>query len=301
MSGCAAFLKCMNVDLVPNTNATIEPELWMEEDGGEDDDEIDSLEEKQELMRGLQVLGPIVDQAKDTAQHLSETVWREAKQVVAAVRKYAELPPLRRRRLLREHVVDVRTMDAETQKYSRIRQRVVSEFEDAKRAEAEVQFGLKKRNARRAPLLHRSRELKEEADHEEHVRKMNEIERVRQDRFEKEQNIKKERREEQQRHVEEQLVTRRNLSMTFWQKHLEDARKFSAQQTLERDRKEQFDGAVSEVQDEIRRVEGEEEVDAALGHERHETETGLGVFGTNFEPGEWESNIDGGYQTGTGT
>lgn len=75
-------------------------ELWDEEDGegeGDEEDALDALEDKQELMQGFQLLGPIMEQAKDAAAQLKETVKQEAKSALATAWKYAELPPLRRR------------------------------------------------------------------------------------------------------------------------------------------------------------------------------------------------------------
>jgi hypothetical protein len=276
-------------------------ELWDEEDGDRaEEDALDALEDKQELMQGFQLLTPILEQAKDAAAQIKETVKQEAKSALAAAKKYAELPPLRRRRLLREHVNDVRTMDAEALKYLRIRQRVVDEFEEAKQADAGIQFGLKKRNQRRAPLLHRTREMRAEAEREKREKLLEDINWKRQARLEKETTEKQLREEEQERKTEQELIERRQMSQSYWQKHLEDARTFSAQQTLDQDRKAAFTDAVEDIKAEIRAVDGEEDADRALDLHRNETQSDLGVFGTALEPGEWNSKIDGGYQTGMG-
>lgn len=276
-------------------------ELWDEEDGdGAEEDALDALEDKQELMQGFQLLGPVLEQAKDTAAHIKETVKQEVRSALAAAKKYAELPPLRRRRLLREHVNDVRTMDAEALKYSRIRQRVVDEFEEAKQADAGIQFGLKKRNQRRAPLLDRTREMRANAEREKREKLQEDMELKRQARLEKETTEKRLREEQQERKTEQELVERRQMSQSYWQKHLEDARAFSAQQTLDHDRQAAFSDAVEEMKAETRAVNSEEDADRMFDQHRNETQSDLGVFGTSLEPGEWNSKIDGGDQPGMG-
>lgn len=276
-------------------------ELWDEEDdNGDEEDVEDTLEDKQELMKGFQVLSPIVEYAKETASQLKQAVKEEAKLALATAWKYAELPPLQRRRLLREHVNDVYAMDAEAHKYTRIKQRAIDEYEDAKRENNDITFGLKKRNQRRAPLLDRTREMKIKADQEKQELLLLHLEQKRLARMEAAALEKKNREEDQERKREEELIERRNLSMNFWKKHLEDARAFSAQQTLEKNRKQAFDASVDEIKQEIQVVEDEESKDLQQDLDRRETQSSLGVYGTEYSAGEWNSNIDGGHQTGLG-
>ncbi|OWZ23115.1 hypothetical protein PHMEG_0002072 [Phytophthora megakarya] len=126
------------------------------------------------------MFGPLLHQAKDAARQFKDTAIVEGKRALVTALNYAELPPLRDRRLLRQHVVHIHDMDAETLKYSRIRERVVEDMNDAARMEQELHFGLKKRNKRRAPLLNRFQELKAEADRRQQTHILEEIEQCRQ-------------------------------------------------------------------------------------------------------------------------
>ena len=67
-------------------------------------------------------------------------------------------------------------MDSDTFKYFLIKKQFHDDFDEAQRAEKEMVFGLKKRNQRNAPLIKRTRELKEEADREQQLRIMEDIE-----------------------------------------------------------------------------------------------------------------------------
>ncbi|GMF17605.1 unnamed protein product [Phytophthora lilii] len=274
-------------------------ELWEEEEeGNEEEDDEEDLADKQELMRGYQMLGPLVDQAKDAARQFKETALVEGKKALATAWKYAELPPLRNRRLLRQHVAHVHEMDAETQKYSRIHQRVREELDEARQMEEELHFGLKKRNKRHAPLLNRFQELKEEADRVQQAQLAEEIEQRRRERIDKAMQEKQRQLAEKKQKAERLIVQRRQRNMKFWQKQLEQAREFAAQQTFEQERKEEFDKKVEEIQEEIRMVQEEESADAKRKFDRLQTASSIGIFDTAYEPGEWNSAIDGGHQTG---
>ncbi|KAL4100502.1 hypothetical protein PRIC1_008294 [Phytophthora ramorum] len=273
--------------------------LWEEEDeGNEEEEEEDDLADKQELLRGYQMLGPLVDQAKDAARQFKETTVEGGKKALTTAWKYAELPPLRRRRLLRQHVVHVHEMDAETHKYSRVHQRVAEELKDAREMEEELQFGLKKRNKRHAPLLNRFQELKTEAGRKEQVKALEEIQERRRERIDKTMKEKQRQLEEKEQKAEHLLVQRRQRNMKFWQKQLVEAREFAEQQTHEREHKEEYDRKVETMQEEMQMVEEEESVDAQQAFERLQTTSSIGIFDTAFEPGEWNSATDGGHRTG---
>ncbi|KAG6586742.1 uncharacterized protein IUM83_16690 [Phytophthora cinnamomi] len=273
--------------------------LWdAEDDGNEEEDEEGGLEDKQELMKGYQMLGPLVDQAKDAAHHYKEIAMVEGKKALVTAWKYAELPPLRDRRLLRQHVVHVHEMDAETMKYSKIHERVREDLDDARQMEEELHFGLKKRNKRQAPLLNRFQELKAEADRVQHEQVLEEIQQRRRERVDKAMQEKKRLLEEKERKAEQLLVQRRQRNMKFWQKQLVEAREFAEQQTYEQERKEEFDRQVEEMQEEIRMVEEEESIDAKRSFERLQTMSSIGIFDTAYEPGEWNSSLEGGNRTG---
>uniref|UniRef100_H3GER4 Uncharacterized protein n=1 Tax=Phytophthora ramorum TaxID=164328 RepID=H3GER4_PHYRM len=273
--------------------------LWEEEDeGNEEEEEEDDLADKQELLRGYQMLGPLVDQAKDAARQFKETTVEGGKKALTTAWKYAELPPLRRRRLLRQHVLHVHEMDAETHKYSRVHQRVAEELKDAREMEEELQFGLKKRNKRHAPLLNRFQELKTEAGRKEQVKALEEIQERRRERIDKTMKEKQRQLEEKEQKAEHLLVQRRQRNMKFWQKQLVEAREFAEQQTHEREHKEEYDRKVETMQEEMQMVEEEESVDAQQAFERLQTTSSIGIFDTAFEPGEWNSATDGGHRTG---
>ncbi|POM74551.1 Hypothetical protein PHPALM_8491 [Phytophthora palmivora] len=271
--------------------------LWDEEDEGEEEDG-EELADKQELMKGYQMLGPFLDQAKDTARQFKETAIVEGKKALVTAWKYAELPPLRDRRLLRQHVVHVHEMDAETKKYSQIRQRVVEEMNDAKKMEEELQFGLKKRNKRQAPLLNRFQELKAEADRVQQAQILEEIEQRRRERIDKSMQEKQRQLEEKEEKAKKLLAQRRQRNMKFWQKQLVEAREFAEQQIYDQKRKEEFDRKVEEAKEEMHMVEEEENVDAMRAFKRLQTTSSIGIFDTAYEPGEWNSAIDGGFQSG---
>jgi hypothetical protein len=276
-------------------------ELWEEEDEGNEEDDEDALADKQELMKGYQTLGPLVDQAKEMALQFKETAIVEGKKALVTAWEYAELPPLRDRRLLREHVVHVREMDAETQKYSSIHQRVREELDEARQMEEELHFGLKKRNKRHAPLLNRFQELKADADRVQQAQLAEESEQRRRERIDQALKEKQRQLEEKQQKAERLLAQRRQRNVKFWQKQLVEAREFADKQTHEQEKKEGFDRKVEEMKDEIRAVEEEENVDAERVLKRLETTSSIGIFDTAYEPGEWNSATDGGHQTGLGT
>ncbi|GLD91855.1 hypothetical protein PINS_up000388 [Pythium insidiosum] len=111
--------------------------LWVEEDGDSEDEE-DKLSAKQELLQSLNVLGPLVEEAKERLQEFKQIAKEEAIQALKTAWKYAELPPLKRRRLLREHVQHVLQMDRESHKYEVIKQRVLDDWNIAQEAEKEL-------------------------------------------------------------------------------------------------------------------------------------------------------------------
>ncbi|ETL36509.1 hypothetical protein L916_11525 [Phytophthora nicotianae] len=269
--------------------------LWDEEDDGEDGDD---LEDKQELMKGYQMLGPLVDQAKDTARQFKNTAIVEGKKALEIAKKYAELPPLRDRRLLRQHVVHVLDMDTETHKHSLIRQRVVKQFNDTKQTEEELHFGLKKRNKRQAPLLNRFQELKAEADRVQQAQRMEEIEQSRRERIDKIMQEKQRQLEEKEEKAEKLLVQKRQRNLKFWQKQLEEAREYAEKQTYERERNEEIERKVEQMKEEMRMVEEEESIDAMRAFERLQTTSSIGIFDTALEPGEWNPASNGGHRTG---
>ncbi|KAG6959000.1 hypothetical protein JG687_00009045 [Phytophthora cactorum] len=271
--------------------------LWDEEDEGKEEDDED-LEDKQELMKGYQMLGPLVDQAKDAARQFKNTAIVEGKKALETAWKYAELPPLRDRRLLRQHVVHVLEMDTETQKYSLIHQRIMEQFNDAKQMEEELHFGLKKRNKRQGPLLNRFQELKAEADRVQQAQRMGETEQRRQERIDKIMQEKQRQLEEKKEKAVHLLVQRRQRNLKFWQKQLEEAREFAEKQTYEQERNEEFEKKVEQMKGEMRMVEEEESVDAMGAFERLQMTSSIGIFDTAFEPGEWNSASEGGHQTG---
>ncbi|KAL3670193.1 hypothetical protein V7S43_004508 [Phytophthora oleae] len=272
--------------------------LWEEEDEGKEEDDEEDLADKQELANGFQILGPLVDLAKDAARQFKQTATVEGKKAIATAWKYAELPPLRDRRLLRQHVVHVLEMDAETHKYSRIHERVVQQLNDAKQMDEELHFGLKKRNKRQAPLLNRFQELKAEADREQQATLMREIEQRRQDRIDKMMAQKQRHIQEKEEKTERLLVERRQKNLKFWQKQLVEAREFAKQQMFEQERKQQFSRKVEEMKEEMRMVEEEESADAKRAFERLQRTSSIGIFDTAYDPGEWNSATDGGHQSG---
>ncbi|RLN70239.1 hypothetical protein BBJ28_00004281 [Nothophytophthora sp. Chile5] len=280
-------------------------ELWADEDDddddGDDDDDDDDLADKQELMKGYDALGPLLEHAKDVAKQLKETAKVEGKKALATAWKYAELPPLRNRRLLRQHVIHVREMDADTHKYSLIRQRIASELDEAREAEKELQFGLKKRNKRQAPLLRRFQEMKLEADKLQQAQLTEDIEQRRRERVDLLKHEKQRQLDERQQRTIDQQVRRRQLNLKFWQKQLVEARTFAEQQTLNQQRTEEFDSKVEAMRQEIRQVEAEEAADADSGADRRVTTTSIGIFDTVFDPGEWHSATDGGDRRGLGS
>ncbi|KAI9992746.1 hypothetical protein PInf_014614 [Phytophthora infestans] len=271
--------------------------LWDEEDDGDAEDDED-LEDKQELMKGYQMLGPLVDHAKDAARQFKSTALVEGKKALETAKKYAELPPLRDRRLLRQHVAHVLEMDAETQKYSSIRQRVVEQFNDAKQTEEELRFGLKKRNKRQAPLLNRFQELKTEADRVQQVQRMEEIEQRRKERVDKIMQEKQQQLEEKKEKAEKILLFRRQGNLKFWQKQFEEAREFAGKQKLGQEQNEEFNNKVEIMKEEMCMVEEEESGDAMRALGRRQTTSSIGVFDTAFEPGEYYSATEGGHRTG---
>lgn len=259
------------------------------------------MADKQELMKSYQMLGLLVGQAKDAARQFKETAIVEGKKALVTAWKYAELPPLRDRRLLHQHVVHVHEMDAETHKYWLIHQHVVEELNETRNMEEQLRFGLKKRNKQQAPLLNRFQKLKAEADRVQKAQLLEDIEQRRRERIDKAMQEKQRQLDEKEQKAEQLLVQRRRRNMKFWQKQLVEAREFAEQQTYELQRKEEFDKKVEEMKEEIKMVEEEESVDAMRACERLPTTSSIGIFDTAYEPGEWNSATDGGHQTGLGT
>lgn len=226
---------------------------------------------------------------------------KQAKHIWKTVKYYAEIPPLRRRRLLREHVRDVRQMDAETVKYAFIKRRFLEEYEETNNANAELQFGLKKRNKNKAPLLSRFREMKQEADKEQHARIQADIEQKRQARMDLELQEKQRKREEKEQFAANQLVYKRQMNMKFWKKQLADAKAFSEQQVREQEVKADFDQRVEQAKNEILHMQQLEGEDLERDFARSATKSSIGVFDTAYGPGEWNSAVDGGHRVGLGT
>ncbi|KAG7390641.1 hypothetical protein PHYPSEUDO_007103 [Phytophthora pseudosyringae] len=276
--------------------------LWDEEDEGkeeeEEEDGEDDLADKQELMKSYETLGPLVEQAKDAARQFKETATVEGKKALATAWKYAELPPLRDRRLLRQHVAHVLEMDVETRKYLRRHERVAAELQDAQQMEEALQFGLKKRNKRQAPLLDRFQELKAEAARVHQAQLLEEIEQRRRERIDQAMQEKQRQRMEKEAQAERLIAQRRQRNMKFWQKQLVEAREFAEQQAYEQERKEEFDRKVHEMKEEMRVVEEEESVDIMRAFERQETTSSIGIFDTAYGAGEWNSATDGGHRSG---
>ncbi|TMW60787.1 hypothetical protein Poli38472_000829 [Pythium oligandrum] len=276
--------------------------VWMEEDGAdEDEDGEEALSAKQELIRSMNVLGPVIEQAKETVARVKETVKEEAIHAVQTAWQYAEIPYFKRRRLLREHVVHVHEMDRESQKYSIIRQRVNDDWESAQEAEKELQFGLIKRNQRKAPLLHRMREMKEEADQEQHARIMADIEQKRRERKDKELAKKHRLRVEREEFAEKQRVHRRQMNMRFWKKQYTEAKEYAEQHSLavDQSRQDAFDAQVASMKQEIAEMNGEQAEDERKDLDRAVMSSSLGLYGTALAPGEWNSAIDGDDREGT--
>ncbi|DAZ99827.1 TPA: hypothetical protein N0F65_001336 [Lagenidium giganteum] len=280
--------------------------IWQEEDGDDDDDDGDeedtdeALSAKRELMNGFHVLDSYIQHAKETAARIKEMGREEAINALKTAWKYAELPPLRRRRYLREHVVHVHQMDAESHKYFNIKLRFKEQFDEAQALEKEMFFGIRKRNNRRAPLVQRVRELKAKADKETNRRILEEIEQKRRQRAEEELEAKRQAKAEKDKFVEDQRVYRRKMNMKFWKKQLVEAKEYSLAHEEERQRQhqEQFDAQVELMKAEIEEMEGQEDADARVPFDRTVTTSSVGVYGTAFEPGEWNSATDGGDRPG---
>ncbi|RLN44107.1 hypothetical protein BBJ29_003770 [Phytophthora kernoviae] len=218
--------------------------LWEEEDEGkEDEDDEEDLADKQELMKGYNVLDTFLDQAKGAAHQIKGTALVEGKKALATA-------------------LNVHEMDAETQKYALIHQRVVDDLDEARKMEEELKFGLKKRNKRHAPLLQRYQEAKVEADRVQQAQLVDEIERRRREQTEKAMQEKQRQLEEKTLNAERQLVQRRQMNLKFWQKQLVEAREFAEQQMLDKRREEEFQKKVEDMKREIQIVEEEEKVDA---------------------------------------
>lgn len=225
----------------------------------------------------------------------------QAKHLWKTVKYYAEIPPLRRRRLLREHVRNVRQMDSETVKYAFIKRRFLEEYEETTNANAELQFGLKKRNKNKAPLLSRFREMKQEADKDQYARIQTDIEQKRQARMDLEFQEKQRAREEKEQFAANQLVYRRQMNMKFWKKQLADAKAFSEQQVREQEVKADFDKRVKQAKSEIQHMQQLESEDSLRDLQHRVTTSSIGVFDTAFAPGEWNSAVGGGHHSGMGT
>ncbi|TYZ65226.1 hypothetical protein PybrP1_012322 [[Pythium] brassicae (nom. inval.)] len=281
--------------------------LWMEEDGGEDDedDAEDALAAKQELIQqSYNVLAPALAHAREYASEVRDAAVVEAKHLWAVAKHYAELPPLRRRRLLREHVRDVRHMDAESAKYALVRRRVQDALEDAQSADTALQFGRKKRNRHRAPLLARVRELTRDADNEATARVRADAERERQERTDRALQETQDARDARKQAAAAQLASRRQRNVRFWRKQHADAKAFAEQQARAQE------ATASEVllrleQQQQQQCEAERVAQAASDDddddddcERVPSSSLLGVFGTPLAPGEWHSAVDGDHRIG---
>lgn len=216
--------------------------------------------------------------------------------------KIAEIPPLKQRRELREHVVDVLNMDQEAQKYERIQARVAEEWESAKKAEKELKFGLKKRNAKKAPLFQRTREMREEADSVQHARLLEEIEQKRRAHKDKELSEQQRLQEERERFGEAQRTYKRKMNAKYWHKQYIDAKQYAVQHSLANaeQRNHEFDQKVELMKAEIHEMNNSEFVDSNLDLNRRPSSASVGIFGTSFAPGEWASSIDGGDMEGKG-
>lgn len=225
----------------------------------------------------------------------------QAKHLWKTVKYYTEIPPLRRRRLLREHVRDVRQMDSETVKYALIKRRFLEEYEETTNANAELQFDLSKRNKNKAPLLSRFREMKQEADKEQHARIQADIEQKRQTRMDLELQEKQRAREKKEQFAANQLVYRRQMNMKFWKKQLADAKAFSEQQVREQEVKADFDKRVEQAKSEVQHMQQLESEDSLRDLQRRITTSSIGMFDTAFAPGEWNSAVGGGHHSGMGT
>lgn len=237
---------------------------------------------------------------QEGGQPLSVRSSEQAKHLWAVAKHYAEIPPLRRRRLLHEHVRNVHQMDAESDKYALIRRRFVAEFEDAKNANAELQFGLKKRNRSRAPLLSRAREMKSEADRAQIARIQEDIERKRQERVDRELQEKQRARDAKAQASADQLIYRRQMNVRFWRKQHADAKAFSEQQVHAQEVESAFIEGAEYMKRELQHMEQAESDDRQKDLERKPTESSVGIFGTALAPGDWDSAVDGGHRVGLG-
>lgn len=196
---------------------------------------------------------------------------------------------------------DVRQMDSETLKYAFIKRRFFEEYEESNNANAELQFGLKKRNKNKAPLLSRFREMKHEADKEQHTRIQADIEQKRQERMDLELQKKQRAREEKDQFAADQLVYKRQMNMKFWKTQLADAKAFSEQQVRAQQANADFEQRVEERKSEIQHMQQLESDDSLRDFDRSVTKSSAGVFDTAFVSGEWNSAVDGGHQDGMGT
>lgn len=210
---------------------------------------------------------------------------------------------MKRRRLLREHVAHVHEMDGESRKYLFIKQNFIEEFEQAQQTEKELEFGLKKRNKNKAPLLYRFREMVEEADKAQQARILEDIENKRRARMDEELAEKQRNRDEKKAFAKKQKIYRRYMNMKFWKKQLTDAQKYASehQEEQEKKRQDRIQQQLQSEQEEIDYMDAQESVDAMKPYDRRTTTSSLGVFDTSFEPGEWNSSIDGGHHQGMGT
>lgn len=194
-------------------------------------------------------------------------------------------------------------MDRESCKYMFIKQNLLEEFQEAQQAEKELEFGLKKRNKNKAPLLYRFREMVEEADKAQQERILEDIEKKRRARMDEELEEKQRIRDEKNEFAKKQKIYRRHMNMNFWKKQLTEAQMYASKHQEEQKKKlqDRMQQRTNSVQDEINYMEGQESVDAMKSYDRLTTTSSLGIFDTSFEPGEWNSSINGGHQQGMGT
>lgn len=192
---------------------------------------------------------------------------------------------------------DVHCLDAESVKYARIRRRFQDAFENAKTADAELQFGLSKRNKGRAPLLARVRELKLEADKDETERLRVDAERERQERTDRELQEKQGAHDARAQLAAAQLATHRQRSVWFWQKQHADAKAFAEHQARTQ---EEAAAKAALVQQDAEQLEQTEPDDVRRPDVETSSSSPLGVFGTRLSPGEWHSAVDGGHRVGLG-
>lgn len=192
-------------------------------------------------------------------------------------------------------------MDTETTKYARIQQRFAMDFDDATNAHMELEFGLKKRNRGRAPLLTRMREMKTDADRAQRTQLRDDAEQQRQVRIDNELAEKQRIEDTRVQHAADELAYKRQMNATYWKKQLLEAKALAAQlaeaRETEDDLKDEYED--SATTDAHRPLDATERgADLPL---RTVTTSSIGVFETSYARGEWHSATDGGHVIGLGT